>query len=167
MIREYSAGGVVYRKSQIPNPKSQIPLLRRGFGGQANSKFQIRWLLIKPKGKERWQLPKGLIDKGESAEEAALREVKEEGGVEAKIIKKIDTIKIFFHYNFPGAPEDLVFKTITFFLMEYLQDTKEGPDYEVEIDKVVWLPFSEAYKRLTFPSEKKILKKAWEECRSG
>jgi 8-oxo-dGTP pyrophosphatase MutT (NUDIX family) len=139
--REFSAGGAVFRKLKTKNEK-----------------LKTEWLLIRPSGKKRWQLPKGLIDEGESSRKAALREVREEGGAETEVLEKIDTIKIFFHYHYEGAPKELVLKTITFYLMRYLKDTKEGPDFEVE--KVSWLPFEEAYKTLTFTSEKKVLKKA-------
>jgi 8-oxo-dGTP pyrophosphatase MutT (NUDIX family) len=139
--REFSAGGAVFRKLKTKNEK-----------------LKTEWLLIRPSGKKRWQLPKGLIDDGESSREAALREVKEEGGVETKVLEKIDTIKIFFHYHYEGASKELIFKTITFYLMEYLKKRKEGPDFEVE--RVSWLPFEEARETLTFLSEKKVLEKA-------
>lgn len=72
--REFSAGGVVYRKDQD----------------------QIKWLVIKPAGSEKWRLPKGLIDKGEISVEAAKREVVEEAGVEAEVLEKIGEEKYFY-----------------------------------------------------------------------
>jgi 8-oxo-dGTP pyrophosphatase MutT (NUDIX family) len=137
MKREFSAGGAVFKKQ--------------------NGK--ILWLLIQPKGRERWQLPKGWIDEGEDAKKAALREVAEEGGIQAELIDKIDTISIFFRYSYTGAPKDLVNKQITFFLMKYQGETKDGPDKE-EIGGVSWSPYDDAYGKLTFKSEKEILEKA-------
>jgi len=140
MVRQYSAGGVVFKKEGD----------------------QILWLLIRPniEGKVRWQLPKGWINEGEKTEEAALREVKEEGGIEAKILSKIDSIKIFFSNTFEGKPEEKILKTITFYLMEFQKETPDGHDGEVT--EIAWLSFEEARERLTFKSEKEVLIKAKE-----
>lgn len=131
LVRGFSAGGVVFKKDG------------RGF----------RWLIIKPAGTERWQLPKGRIDKGEGSEAAALREVEEEGGVEAKLVKKIGASQYFF--TFQGQK---IFKTVVYFLMEYLSDSKDGHDHEV--DEIAFLDFEEALGRLTYKDDKEILKKA-------
>lgn len=144
MRREFSAGGIVFR--QTPSGK--------------------QWLLIKPKDTNRWQLPKGLLDSGESTAEAALREVREEGGVEAELIDKVDTIRIFFHWPpkaklQPGETQDRVVKTIAYFLMEVVAETETGPDRD-EIDEVVWVPFAEAINRLAFKNEKEVLRKGKE-----
>ena len=138
LVRGFSAGGVVFKKDG------------RGF----------RWLIIKPAGTNRWQLPKGRIDKGEGSETAALREVEEEGGVEVKLVKKIGASQYFF--TFQGQK---IFKTVVYFLMEYLSDTKDGYDHEV--DETLFLPFKEAYEKLTFKDDKEILKRAKEILDSG
>jgi 8-oxo-dGTP pyrophosphatase MutT (NUDIX family) len=144
MVRQYSAGGAVFKKEGD----------------------QVLWLLIQPAGGDkfhdqiRWQLPKGWINEGEKTEVAARREVAEEGGVEARIISKIDSIKIFFRNTFEGKPEEKVLKTITFYLMEYEGEAENGRDEEVA--EIAWLPFEEAKERLTFKSEKEILTKAKE-----
>ncbi|KKQ37292.1 MAG: hypothetical protein US53_C0022G0007 [Candidatus Woesebacteria bacterium GW2011_GWA1_37_7] len=103
MQRQFSAGGVVFRKSQIPNSKSQI-----------------MWLVTKSTSSKEfprgfWRLPKGWIDeskdgkipgpvssgKKKASEEeirnAALREVRGEGGIEARIVDKIGTERYFFY----------------------------------------------------------------------
>jgi 8-oxo-dGTP pyrophosphatase MutT (NUDIX family) len=144
MRREFSAGGVVFRQG----PRGR------------------QWLLVKPKDKNRWQLPKGLLDPGESTAEAALREVKEEGGVEVELIDKVDTIRIFFHWPpkaklQPGETQDKVIKTIAYFLMEAVGETESGLDKN-EIDEVIWLSFEKARARLTFKNEKEVLTKAKE-----
>lgn len=149
MVRQYSAGGAVFKK---PKTKNQKP--------------KILWLLVQPKGGDefhsqiRWQLPKGWLKEGEKSEEAALREVEEEGGVKAEIIQKIDTVKIFFKNTFEGKPKETVLKTITFYLMEYKSDVESGFGWETQ--EVVWLPIEEAKEELTFKSEKEILQKAQE-----
>ena len=132
--RQFSAGGAVSKTSKDK---------------------KIKWLLIKPAGTERWQLPKGKIDKGESSSQAALREVKEEGGVETKIIQKIGSSSYFYVFE-----NTKCFKTVTYFLMEVIKKTKEGHDEE--IDEVIYEEFEKAYELLTFKDDKVILKKAKE-----
>jgi 8-oxo-dGTP pyrophosphatase MutT (NUDIX family) len=144
--REYSAGGVVFKKENDG----------------------VFWLVIQPKASEsehwrkgRWQLPKGWIDEGETGPEAALRETKEEGGVEAELVKKVDNITIFF-YN---EEKERVVKNIAFFLMRCLGDLKEG--FGPETERVLWLPFKKAWEKLTFKSEKEILERAREILKKG
>ncbi len=120
-----------------------------------------------------WRLPKGWIDNEsrdipgpmasgkvkadeESLQKAALREVAEEGGVEAKIIKKIETT----FYVYPHPTRGRIMKFVTFYLMSYIKDLPEGHDGETS--ETIWLPYEEAYKKLSFSSEKQVLKKAKE-----
>lgn len=131
--REFSAGGVVFRKE----PEG------------------ILWLVVKPKGSEKWRLPKGWIGPGESSVEAAKREVQEEGGVEAEVLGKLGNEKFFFVQD-----KQKIFKTVTFYLMEYQQEAKGGFSWETE--EIDWLPFEEAKERLAFDKEKEILEKAKE-----
>jgi 8-oxo-dGTP pyrophosphatase MutT (NUDIX family) len=129
--REFSAGGVVFRRE----PEG------------------VLWLVVKPKGSEQWRLPKGKIEKGEDSAQTALREVKEEGGVEAKILSKIGNIKYFYVED-----GQRIFKTVTFYLMEYIQEAQEGFCWETE--EIAWLPFEEAKEKLAFKNEKGILEEA-------
>ncbi len=140
--REFSAGGAVYRKQDD----------------------EIKWLVILPKDWDRWTLPKGLIDEGESAEEAAVREVREEGGINVELKEQVKSIKAFFHWPpkdmlKSGQEQQRVFKIMTFYLMEYQGDREEGPD-PVEVDAVEWLPYQQAMERLTFDNEKEVLSMA-------
>ncbi|MBI2590961.1 MAG: NUDIX domain-containing protein [Candidatus Blackburnbacteria bacterium] len=139
MVRQYSAGGCVYR---------------------LNSDDLIEWLIVKPTGKNRWQLPKGWIDSGETSQNAALREVREEGGVEGELVGKVDTITIFF-----AEKGERIVKKINFYLIKYLKEAKEGHDWETE--EVIWLPYEQAFEKLTFKSEKEVLKKANEILSGG
>src|SRR3990167_6716077 len=94
--REFSAGGVVY--------KGNLWLLRATAPSELFPKIH-------------WTLPKGLIDKGESSQTAAIREVGEETGVEAKIIRKIGYAKYVYKHPENGR----IFKEVTFYLMEYIR----------------------------------------------
>src|SRR3989344_4741533 len=116
--REISAGGVVYKK--------EID--------------QIDILLIFPKGwrnaEPQWTFPKGHIDEKEKPETAALREVKEEAGVEAKIIEKLGSVKYTFVWE-----EENIFKIVTWYLMEYVSGDLANHDHEVA--DAAWFELSE------------------------
>jgi 8-oxo-dGTP pyrophosphatase MutT (NUDIX family) len=129
--REFSAGGIVFQKE-----------------GK-----EILWLVVKPAGNEKWRLPKGEIDKGESSVAAAKREVKEEAGVEAEVLGKVGNEKFFFVWD-----KQKILKNVVFYLMEYIQEAESAFGYEIEA--IDWLPFSEAKKRLAFEKEVDLLEKA-------
>lgn len=133
--REISAGGIVYQKQD----------------------GQIFVLLIKASGKthdqeRKWTFPKGLID-DQKPEEAALREVKEEAGVEAKIIQKLGSVK--YTYMWQG---ESVFKIVTWYLMEYISGDPANHDFEVS--EAGWYELFEAEKMLSYKTDKEIFKKA-------
>ena len=137
--REFSSGGVVYRKE----------------------KNGILWLVTRSMPSKEypqavWRFPKGWIDEGETTEAAALREVREEGGVEAKIIQKIETIKYFF----TTPDKNKILKFVTFYLMEWQEDLPEG--FDGETSEIAWLNYEEADKKLAYNGEKQMLKKAEE-----
>src|SRR5512141_3430952 len=71
--------------------------------------------LIATRNRTRWGLPKGAVSEGETSEQAALREVLEETGLEAEIVKPLDTIEYFFR-----AGDTLIKKRVDFYLMRYL-----------------------------------------------
>ncbi|MCX6726127.1 MAG: NUDIX domain-containing protein [Candidatus Shapirobacteria bacterium] len=129
--REFSAGGIVFRKE------------KKGF----------LWLLIKPNGHLEWRFPKGKINKSESSVAAAKREVKEEAGIEVKILEKIGEIKFFFTED-----KQKIFKTVIFYLMEYVKESEDG--FESETEAIEWLSFNKAEKRLAFDKEQKLLREA-------
>lgn len=139
MKREISAGGVVYKKLKVQN-----------------AKFKIAWLVCKHSGYKKWVLPKGLISEGETAEVAAVREVEEETGVKAKILAKIKPVEKYT-YSLNG---ERVFKIVQYFLMEYMSG--DIADHDWEMEQVEWLKFDEAYNRLEFAGQKRVLKQAKE-----
>ena len=130
MKREFSAGGIVF------NIQGQV-------------------LVTQHSQNKHWSFPKGLIDPGQTSEQAALREVREEGGVVAEIIEKIGYNKYVYTLN-----SEKIFKVVTYFLMKYLSGDPKDHDWEVE--EAYWYTPEEALKQLSFSQDKTLLKKALE-----
>ena len=116
--------------------------------------------LIATRGRLRWGLPKGAVSVGETSEQAALREVQEETGLVASIVKPLDTIEYFFR-----ASGSLIRKRVDFYLMNYVSGTLT-PQLS-EVDDVQWVELSEAIQRASFESEKKLLEMALSEVETA
>lgn len=153
MQRQFSAGGLVYKKD----------------GGQT------LWLLRRPtpnpeyKGNLGWSLPKGWLDdtggglapgpisRGdrkateEELQSGALREVREEGGVIAKVVKKLTTVRTFF----TDQNGEKVMKFITYYLMEFIADAPEGHDTETA--EVRWVTGDMYQELAAYKSEKELI----------
>lgn len=113
--------------------------------------------LIRTAGEGRWQLPKGIIDPGETEEQAALREVREEAGIDCEILTKIDSID-YWYLDRWSTESARVHKYVHFFLMKYVGG--DISDHDDEVDEVRWMPFSEAVAQLAFAAEKQVVEKA-------
>ena len=121
--------------------------------------------LIRPASaddKQVWALPKGAKEPDESGEQAAVREVREETGLVADVVERIDTIT----YWFAWAPERVRYKkSVHFFLMRLVGgDVRPDP---VEVAEVRFVPLDRAHKEASYTSERKILKAAAELVRAG
>jgi 8-oxo-dGTP pyrophosphatase MutT (NUDIX family) len=116
--------------------------------------------LIATRGRTRWGLPKGAVSEGETSEQAALREVNEETGLEANIVKPLDTIEYFFR-----ASGTLIRKRVDFYLMAFTGG--ELTPQLSEVDDVEWVELPEAIQRASFDSEKKLLEMALQEIESA
>lgn len=103
-------------------------------------------------------LPKGHIDPGESAAEAAVREVREEAGIESEIEQKLGDVK--YVYTWDGERR---FKVVSFFLCRYRSGSVRDHDHEV--DGARWLALEEAAARLEYRGEKEMAQKAMETLR--
>lgn len=142
VINQTSAGGIVFKK--IYHSGSKI--------------YYLSWLICQHSQHKGWVFPKGLVgdnDKNESMEKAALREVKEEGGIKAKIVNKkpIETDYQYIQTAFAKAPAVKVKKTVYYFLMEYVSGDPKNHDWEMSAAKFV---SEEAVKKtLTYQSDKR------------
>src|SRR3954468_2966067 len=116
--------------------------------------------LIATRGRTRWGLPKGAVSEGETSEQAALREVNEETGLLAEIVKPLDTIEYFFR-----ASGTLIRKRVDFYLMTFVGG--ELTPQLSEVDDVEWVELSEAIQRASFDSERKLLEMAQQEIETA
>ncbi len=120
-----------------------------------------RWWLaaIRPGGRPEghWALPKGLIGPGESPEEAALREVGEETGLEAAPVQKLGDVR--YVYTWDG---ERVFKIVSFYLFRYRSGRigDIAPEQRIEVDEARWLPLEEAQTLLAYKGEREMAAKA-------
>jgi len=132
---QVSAGGVVYR----------------------GENEQIEVVIISVGSENRWQLPKGLVDKGENPEATAVREAREEGGVTSEVVKHIETIE----YWFAGLENGIrvrFHKRVHFYLMKYVSgDTK---DHDWEVNEARWVPIEDAASQLAFDNERRVMEQA-------
>jgi 8-oxo-dGTP pyrophosphatase MutT (NUDIX family) len=100
-----------------------------------------------------WVLPKGTPDGAERIEETAVREVREETGLDVRIVSPLGTIEYWF-----ALPRRRVHKVVHFFLMEPLGGALDRHDHEY--DEVRWVPVEEARRMLTFDTYREILDRA-------
>jgi 8-oxo-dGTP pyrophosphatase MutT (NUDIX family) len=136
--REFSAGGVLVR---VVRGRPMVAAIR-------------------PQGKPEgtWALPKGNIDAGESPPETAVREVREETGVEGRLVEKLGDVK----YTYTRRGGLRVFKIVSFFLLRAgrgrIDEIDEG--MRVEVAEARWLPLEEAPRVLAYGGEREMVAKA-------
>jgi 8-oxo-dGTP pyrophosphatase MutT (NUDIX family) len=147
MTREISAGGVVLRdldgvwhvaliephKEDAPDPKT------------ARNRAAMLCL------------PKGLVDEGEKAEAAAIREVYEETGIKAAVVTKIVDTK--YVYVRTWGDGERVFKIVSFYLMRYVCGKIDDVSSEmrVEVKRALWVPLAGATKQMAYSGERKVV----------
>lgn len=131
---EFSAGGVVYR---------------RGPNG-------IEILIGKASSYKRWVLPKGLVKRSESYEEAAVREAEEETGVRVRLVAPLGEPERYI-YTARGVR---VFKQVYYYLMEYVEGSEQ--DHDKEMDEVRWVTFDEALELLAYEGARNVVRRAQE-----
>jgi 8-oxo-dGTP pyrophosphatase MutT (NUDIX family) len=129
VVRQHSAGGLVVRDARV--------------------------LLIATAGGSRWQLPKGRLEEGETSEQAAVREVREETGVTGRIVAPLPGID----YWFAEGRRKRIRKHVDYFLLEYVSGSERDFDRR-EADEARWFPWSEAVAKLTHANERRVAESA-------
>ena len=132
---QVSAGGVVYRRA----------------GGR------VEVALISVGENNRWQLPKGLVGRGETPEQAALREVREETGLEAEVVAPLETVE-YWYFSKGGAARVRFHKFVHFYLMRFVAG--DVAEHDAEVNEARWVPFEEALGMLAFKGERRVLEQA-------
>ncbi len=138
MRREVSAGGLIWR---------------RGPGGV------VQVVLVRPVGRDSWVLPKGHVEPGETVTEAALREAREETGIEVSLSEPLGEVSYVFSQRERDDGKPItIFKRVHFYLMGY-----EGgalSDHDNEIAEAQWIDLSEALHLVTHDTERELLSRA-------
>jgi 8-oxo-dGTP pyrophosphatase MutT (NUDIX family) len=135
VIREFSAGGLVVRNMR--------------------GRRYLATVLVKDGSVHA--LPKGLIEPGEKGVEAAVREVREETGIEAELVEKLGDVKYWYVRKWSDG--ERVFKVVSFFLLRYRSGSLRDYQRE-EVDGAEWIPLEEAPGTLGYRGEKDMAKLA-------
>jgi len=127
-------------------------LVIRAVGGQPE-------IVVGRRKRERdgfvWSLPKGTPEEGETREETALREVREESGLEVRILSYFDAIS----YSFVRTGERIE-KTVHYYIMEAIGGSFE--QYDKEFDELRWVRMDEAVRLLDFQTESGLVQRAYD-----
>lgn len=138
IVDAVSAGGIVYRRGERG---VEIVICGRDSDGV-------------------WGLPKGTPDEGETLDQTALREVREETGLEVRIVRKVGVVEYWF-----AREGKRYHKFVHYYLMESTGgDTSR---HDLEYDRVEWREVEDAMKTLTFRNEVEIVAKAREMIEAG
>ena len=132
-----SAGGVVFRRQETG----------------------VEVVIVSVGSNNRWQLPKGLVDKGENPEVTAVREAREEAGVSSEVVQPIETIE-YWYVGLDNGIRVRFHKRVHFYLLRYISgDTK---DHDWEVNEARWVPIEDATSQLAFDNERRVMERARE-----
>ncbi|HEX5404225.1 MAG TPA: NUDIX hydrolase [Pseudonocardiaceae bacterium] len=138
-VEETSAGGLV-----VDGAQSSAAIIGR----------------LDRRGTLLWSLPKGHIEEGETAQQAAEREVREETGIRGSVLRELGSIDYWF-----VVESRRVHKTVHHFLMTALDG--ELSDEDVEVTEVAWVPLTELDQRLAYADERRLVRRALRLVRMG
>lgn len=133
-VREISSGGIVYRRYK---GVTEVALIR------------VR---------NRWCLPKGQVEEGEGVQETALREVREETGLEGRVVAKLGDITYWYTHKTKEGETIRIFKRVYFYLIRWLRGNVHRHDQEVA--EACWWPIEEALQKLSYRTERETMRKA-------
>jgi len=151
MAREISAGGVVLREIAGTWHVALIEPQKEDAEGAKSARKRSRAVL---------SLPKGLVDAGEKAQAAAIREVYEETGIRAEVVTKLADLKYVYVRSWGDG--ERVFKIVSFYLMRYVSGEIDhlAADMRIEVKRALWIPLAEASRQMAHSSERKLLGQA-------
>lgn len=132
---QVSAGGVAFRTN---SDQTEIALISVGEDG-------------------RWQLPKGLVNRDERPEAAALREVREEAGITTDMVEPLETIE-YWYVSTNRGQRVRFHKFVHFFLLRY--KSGQVTEHDHEVNEARWVEINQAQAMLAFKSEKKVVQQA-------
>jgi 8-oxo-dGTP pyrophosphatase MutT (NUDIX family) len=116
-----------------------------------------RILLISTQKGRRWQLPKGHIETGETPEQAAVREVREETGVTGRVVAPLPSVE----YWYVEKGRNRVHKKVDYFLLEYVGG--DAADFDAgEVSGAEWFSWDEGLSRMSFENERRVARQARE-----
>lgn len=148
-------------EAQSPAPKRpRLPIVEQiSSGGVAfrpgPTDIDVALVLV---GKQRrWQLPKGLVDPGETPEVTAVREVREEAGIQTTLLAPIATIE-YWYVGKQGEAQVRFHKFVHFYLLAY--QSGEVTDHDGEVQEARWVPLGAVSTMLAFASERGVVAKA-------
>lgn len=137
-VREQvSAGGVVFRRESE----------------------RVDVVIVAVGGHNRWQLPKGLVEKDENPEIAAVREAREEGGIDSEVVGHIETVE-YWYAGLDGGERVRFHKRVHFYLLRYLSG--DTSDHDWEVNEARWVPMDDAMTQLAFDNERRVVERARE-----
>jgi ADP-ribose pyrophosphatase YjhB (NUDIX family) len=139
-------------KEPVSAGSGQAGAKGRGAGGC----YEVALIrVIRAGGEFAWALPKGWVEQGEEPEQTAIREVREETGLNTRVLRKINEISYQFYSR---ADHERVSKTVHLFLLEFLGGSTA--DHDAEVEEARWFPIEEAEQWLTYKNERDALGKA-------
>jgi 8-oxo-dGTP pyrophosphatase MutT (NUDIX family) len=149
MEREFSAGGAVV---SFQDGRWRLAVIEPRPAEQKRARRQ----------KPALALPKGLVNRGERPEEAAVREVREETGIETELITKLADIRYVYMRSWGDGQR--VFKVVSFYLLIYRSGAigEIEPAMRIEVRNAKWIPLEEARRQLTHRGEQEVAQLALE-----
>lgn len=124
---------------------------------------RVHVAVIKPAGRNVMALPKGHIERGETSQTTAEREILEETGLKVTCVKKLGDVK--YVYRFKGKT---IFKCVSFYLFQWAEGHIDNIalDMRKEVDVAKWVPLQEALTQLSYPGERDMATRVFKELNS-